>query len=73
MRKMMQLMPPMAATVLLGAFMASVFAAGEDSRSAKAKPRYKLVAGMGYSVCERYVRMLNAFPPDAPPILTRVI
>lgn len=33
----------------------------------KAEPRYKLVAGSGYTVCERYIKMLNALPAEAPP------
>jgi uncharacterized protein YecT (DUF1311 family) len=35
-------------------------------------PRYRLVAGMGYSVCEAYLKHLNAFPPDAPPMICNV-
>ncbi|MEW5891331.1 MAG: hypothetical protein AB1768_20400, partial [Pseudomonadota bacterium] len=53
---------------------ASLFAAwsgspahAADKATKKAEPRYKLTAGMGYTVCERYVKMLNAFPADAPP------
>lgn len=53
----------------VGTFVTTVYAAGEATRSTKVSPRYKLMAGMGYTVCERYVRMLNAFPPDEPPMI----
>jgi hypothetical protein len=34
-----------------------------------AQPRYKMVAGKGYGVCEAYLKHLNAFPPTEPPMI----
>lgn len=36
-----------------------------------AEPRYRLVAGMGYTVCEALTRKLNAFPTSDPPMICR--
>lgn len=41
-----------------------------DTRAGK--PRYRLAAGKGYSICETYLKHLNALPPNAPPIVCNV-
>lgn len=38
----------------------------------KPKPRYRLVAGMGYSICETYLKHLNTLSPDAPPMVCNI-
>lgn len=39
---------------------------------AKEAPRYKLVAGSGYGVCESYLKHLNALPKEEPPLTCEV-
>jgi len=58
-----------AVLALSGAFATTACAAGKAVRPDKNQARYKLEAGKGYTVCERYVRMMNAFPPDEPPMI----
>jgi hypothetical protein len=37
--------------------------------AAAAEPRYRLVEGKGYTVCEAFLKNLNAFPSDEPPMV----
>jgi len=44
-------------------------AGGAASASGGSKPRYTLAHGQGWSVCEAYLKFLNATPPgEAPPV-----
>lgn len=36
-----------------------------------AETKYRLVEGMGYTVCEAFLRNLNSFPPSDPPMICR--
>ncbi len=62
------------ALVLLGATLVSQAAEPvvkqkqEASKTATAG-RYRLVNGKGYTVCEAFLKNLNAFPADEPPMV----
>ena len=53
----------------LVAFLAFASIALADAASKPTNPRYRLITGKGYSVCEAYLKHLNAFPPNAPPMV----
>jgi len=52
--------------ILLSSLLTPLAATAPDAKSS-ANARYKLVAGKGYSVCEAYLKHLNALPPEEPP------
>ncbi len=41
-------------------------------KTARTGPRYRLVEGKGYSICEAYLKHLNAFPPETPPMVCNI-
>ena len=43
--------------------------ASASSASSPSKPRYRIIQGKGYTVCEAFLKNLNAFPPDEPPMV----
>lgn len=45
--------------------------AGEDEEP-EGKPRYRLVAGKGYSICETFLKHLNSLPTNAPPMICNI-
>jgi hypothetical protein len=65
---------PLTCTVLMASATPSICTAStggtaEPSTSTATPPRFKLTAGMGYRVCEAYLKHLNAIPRDeGPPV-----
>lgn len=52
--------------------LAPLAATGADAKSSDVGARYKLVAGKGYSVCEAYLKHLNALSPEESPPVCKI-
>lgn len=55
-----------AALAFVATFAATAHADGELSGNSRTKPRFSVVQGKGWSVCESYARFLNSRPADEP-------